>query len=678
MVVAISGSMYSPNPTDLPARPVSPRENDQAPETALSLAGSLARTGRLLEAAEVLRTACERTPAEPLLFLQLGRVLLSMRVYDEAVRCFERVAALTRKDLTDAVGVGRQPQVFLEAATHLATLYRGKGERLLALNYLYDAVFLSDDPEIRRQFADCVSEIPFADAQPALKPLLVRALAENWGEPAALIRFSGRQLLLQPEFMGAARSLAARTDVVSWEDPAITIVSRDALLCAMLSAGIVAQPLLERTLTVVRRALLDACVTLDATTADADQQLVPFAAALAIQCFITDYAYATVPDETATLARLESEVAGAAAGGLPLAPLTLAALASYRPLHRLECASALAERPWSETLEPLIHAQLRAPRRESTLRSKIVRMTPIADAVSTRVRAQYEESPFPRWITTAIGTRRLSLGQWLRGMFPHLPPALPRYRNPATPLSILVAGCGTGQEPVRAATCFASCEVLAVDLSLASLAHAVRKSEELGLKNIACAQADILELDGIGRQFDIVECVGVLHHLGDPLAGWRVLSRLTRPGGYMLLGLYSERGRSDLDPARTFITEGGYGSEPDDLRRFRADVLTLAEDDPVRRIASTRDDFYNLSMLRDMLFHVQEHRFTIAGIRAALAELELDFGGFVAAPEINVGYRQRFGQGTDPASLENWEAFESERPDTFSDMYQFLALRRPG
>ena len=32
-------------------------------------------------------------------------------------------------------------------------------------------------------------------------------------------------------------------------------------------------------------------------------------------------------------------------------------------------------------------------------------------------------------------------------------------------------------------------------------------------------QADILELEALDQTFDIIESVGVLHHLGDPLAG---------------------------------------------------------------------------------------------------------------------------------------------------------------
>lgn len=647
-------------------------------DSALDRGSELARQGRLNEAAEVLRDACARAPEQPRLFLHLGRILSSLEDHDGATRCFERVVALTRKDLIDQASPARQPDVFLEAARQLAARYRMSGRPLHALNYLYDCVFLSDDPEIRRQFTDCVSSIPFAEAQPSLKPLLVRALSETWGEPAPLIRFSATQLLLEPQFGDAARRVATASHVVALDDPAVRIITTDKLLRASLSAGIVAHPVLEKALTAVRRVLLDVCITSTIASPAADTQLASFAVALANQCFVTEYAYAMTPDEAAKVARLQEELSRAAVGSMPIAALTLAVVASYRPLYRLDCAAALQALSWPATVEPVILTQLRAPGKEHALRAAISRLTPIADEVSTRVRAQYEENPFPRWVTTPIGTRRLFLGQWLRGMFPHLPPALPRYQSPATALDILVAGCGSGQEAVKAATCFANSRVLAIDLSLASLAHAVRKTGELGIGNITYAQADILALGELDRQFDIVECVGVLHHLRDPLAGWRVLSRLTKPGGYMLLGLYSELGRRDLDPARALIARCGYGSEPDDLRRFRTDVLALAEDDPVRGIALLRDDFYNLSMLRDLLFHVQETRFTIPTLRAALAEVGLDFGGFVVAPEISSGYLERFGQAADPTSLEQWEAFERERPDTFSGMYQFLALKRTG
>src|SRR5260370_20286045 len=103
-----------------------------------------------------------------------------------------------------------------------------------------------------------------------------------------------------------------------------------------------------------------------------------------------------------------------------------------------------------------------------------------------------------------------------------------------------------------------------MDLSLSRLCYAKRKTCELGLKNVEYAQADILKLQSIDRSFDVIEAGGVLHHLAEPFAGWRVLLSILRPGGLMRLGLYSRRGRQDITAARAFIAERGYGSSPDD------------------------------------------------------------------------------------------------------------------
>ena len=103
---------------------------------------------------------------------------------------------------------------------------------------------------------------------------------------------------------------------------------------------------------------------------------------------------------------------------------------------------------------------------------------------------------------------------------------------------ILIAGCGTGQHSITTAARFKSSKVLAIDLSLSSLAYAKRKTEELAIKNIDYMQADILDLGQLNKQFDIIESVGVLHHMDNPMEGWKVLTDCLKPDGLMLIGLY--------------------------------------------------------------------------------------------------------------------------------------------
>jgi SAM-dependent methyltransferase len=114
-----------------------------------------------------------------------------------------------------------------------------------------------------------------------------------------------------------------------------------------------------------------------------------------------------------------------------------------------------------------------------------------------------------------------------------------------------------------------------------------------------------MELGSLEKQFDLIECTGVLHHLGDPLAGWRVLVNLLRPGGLMKIGLYSDTARQHLVSGRALVAEKGYTTSPEDIRRYRHDIFDLAEDgDPELDKNCKSEDFFSSSGCRDLLFHV--------------------------------------------------------------------------
>jgi SAM-dependent methyltransferase len=168
----------------------------------------------------------------------------------------------------------------------------------------------------------------------------------------------------------------------------------------------------------------------------------------------------------------------------------------------------------------------------------------------------------------------------------------------------------------------------------------------------------------------------VLHHLRDPAAGWRVLCSLLRPGGAMRIGLYSELARRHVVRAREIVAAGGHAATADGIRACRAEILSR-QDDPLLARVARGGDFYSLSGCRDLLFHVQEHRFTLPRIAALLADLGLVFLGF-ELPDAAVAerYRTRFPGDRSPGDLGRWHEFETEHPDTFAQMYQFW-VRKP-
>ena len=84
-----------------------------------------------------------------------------------------------------------------------------------------------------------------------------------------------------------------------------------------------------------------------------------------------------------------------------------------------------------------------------------------------------------------------------------------------------------------------------------------------------------------------------------------------------------------------------------------------------------------MSECRDMIFHVQEHRFTLPQIKEILGIAELDFIGFSVEPGVIREYAARFVDDASRTNLDYWHYFETEFPDTFRGMYQFW-VQKPG
>jgi hypothetical protein len=75
-------------------------------------------------------------------------------------------------------------------------------------------------------------------------------------------------------------------------------------------------------------------------------------------------------------------------------------------------------------------------------------------------------------------------------------------------------------------------------------------------------------------------------------------------------------------------------------------------------------------MLRDLLFHVQEHRFTILQIKSCLSDLGLKFCGFEGDHIID-HFKLINANDADIYDLDKWNDYEQKNPSSFIGMYQF-------
>lgn len=123
---------------------------------------------------------------------------------------------------------------------------------------------------------------------------------------------------------------------------------------------------------------------------------------------------------------------------------------------------------------------------------------------------------------------------------------------------------------------------------------------------------------------------------------------------------------------REHIARFGYPPTDYGIRRLRQQVLALPAGHPARGVARF-SDFYALQECRDLVFHVQDHRFSLAGIEALLASQQLSLLGLQLQASQQAGF---LAQHRDPSllrSLRHWDAYKQANPDTFADMFVLWA-----
>jgi tetratricopeptide (TPR) repeat protein/SAM-dependent methyltransferase len=657
----------------------------------IGMANALAGLGRMTEAMESCRHAVAINPRNAEAHFNLGVLEMTQEQRYEAVTSLRKAielrpgnvaahrflgAVLTSLGDLDAAEASLRRAWSVEAGSaeipyDLAMILQYRGKYLQAVPLLMRSLERAPTWKTKVAFAGCVAHTRFTSDDPQVRAALATAITEAWEMPHNLCRSALSLITLDERIARCVRladeSWPARLPrAVLFDAGSLGALAADPLLLALLEAVPVNSIQFERFLTCARRALLEIASSMQ-TPDPADIAALKFYAALTQQCFINEYVFECDDTEQLVAATCRTRLLALLDANAAVPPFLLLAVAAYFPLHLLHDARRLLAAGESGPINEVLRQQVREALEEQALRTGVECLTPITGDVSEAVRDQYEQNPYPRWIKMQMRGQPLHFNAELRRALPFAP---------ITPMSddsapeVLIAGCGTGSDAIFVHQRFRGVRVLAIDLSLSSICYAKRKTQELGLANIEYAQADILRLGDIERTFDIIGAVGVLHHLADPFNGWRILLSRLRPGGFMCLGLYSQLGRRQVTKAREFIAARGYASTPEDIRRFRRDVL--AQDTSVElRSLSNAHAFYSLSDCRDLAFHVHEQNVTLGQIESFLAEFGLHFIGFELDVRVLNQYRASFADDPGCINLRNWARYEADNPDTFTAMYRF-------
>lgn len=601
--------------------------------------------------------AVAANPDAAVAYYSRGIALQELRQLDASIANFKRAIAL-------------KPN-FAPAHAKLGSALIAQGRHPEAESIYRKALeYAPDSAAAKNGYAECISAMKFHDFNDVIYSTAAAALAEAWIRPLNLSAVACNLLALRLKKKGLFKP-NQEPDRQTPRDPepvdldALATLDNDPILNTLLGATPIVDAELEDYFTLARRGFLDKATNAAGAPEPSPQFLKVFCS-LAKQCYINEYVFSVSETEIQSANRLKQLLQSSLENDEAPSALLVIAVACYLPLYSLARPEKLLVSNWTDEIRSLIAMQIEEPLDELRLRSDIPRLTQIEDGVSLAVQSQYEENPYPRWIRIPQSVPPQPLDVYLRNWFPFVDFVQPE--NIQHP-DILIAGCGTGQHPIDTARSIQGAKILAIDLSMASLGYAKRKTRELQIGSIKYAQADILKLDTLGRTFDVIESSGVLHHLANPFDGWRMLLSLLRPKGFMKLGFYSEIARQYVVKARELISAKGYGSTPDEIRECRQ---YLRQIESAENLTLTRQgDFFSTSNCRDLLFHVQEHRMTIDLIADFLKEQDLSFLGFQFESSVAQSYARRFPDDRASTNLEHWKIFEHENPDVFGRMYQF-------
>lgn len=207
-------------------------------------------------------------------------------------------------------------------------------------------------------------------------------------------------------------------------------------------------------------------------------------------------------------------------------------------------------------------------------------------------------------------------------------------RKPSTnQVRILDAGCGTGVGTEYLVHLNPEAEVVGMDLSAGAIAIATERCQRSGADRVTFHNLSIYDVEQISGEFDLINCVGVLHHMPDPIRGIQALATKLKPGGILHIFVYAELGRWEIQLTQEAIAllQGDQrGDYKDGVQVGRSLFASLPEQNRLRQREETRWALENHrdECFADMYVHPQEIDYNVKTLFSLIDASGLDFVGF--------------------------------------------------
>ncbi|MDZ8262559.1 class I SAM-dependent methyltransferase [Nostoc sp. ChiQUE01b] len=200
-------------------------------------------------------------------------------------------------------------------------------------------------------------------------------------------------------------------------------------------------------------------------------------------------------------------------------------------------------------------------------------------------------------------------------------------------IRILDAGCGTGVGTEYLVHLNPQASVVGIDLSTGALAVAKERCQRSGANRVEFHHLSLFDVEQLPGEFDLINCVGVLHHTPDPIRGIQALAKKLAPGGLMHIFVYGELGRWEIQlmqKAIALIQGDKKGDYRDGVQVGRKIFNSLPENNRIVKydkqrwsLENNKDEYF-----ADMYVHPQEIDYNIETLFELIDAAGLEFIGF--------------------------------------------------
>ena len=202
--------------------------------------------------------------------------------------------------------------------------------------------------------------------------------------------------------------------------------------------------------------------------------------------------------------------------------------------------------------------------------------------------------------------------------------------DPGQPLRILDAGCGSGVSSDYLVHLNPEARVTALDISPKALAVAQERLRRSGgEQRIRFHCTSLLEAPSLGK-FQLINSVGVLHHMADPAAGLAALAMALAEGGILHLFLYADGGRREIHRTQYALRLLGIQADGAGVHFARQLIARLPEQNSIRQRHQQRWELDTVgdAAFADMYLHPQETSYNLERLFRLVAGCGLEFLGF--------------------------------------------------